>query len=1055
MTLLRDRVWKVRYASGPESLVHGFWVPALQAAVRYDRLTGYFDAGALALAARGVEELVRNGGKMRLIVGCTLGEAEVAAIEKGAALAAAVTAPPLLPDTPDETSALELLAWMVRTGALEVKVAVPCHAGTRKPRGGTVVFHQKAGVLEDKVGERIAFSGSINETRQGWSANGESFHVFRSWIDDEHLLEEERAFERLWDDLDPTAIVVDVPTALEQDLLRFLPEDDHPPRRLEKKEPTYPEPGKVEPTELDEPPAPPPTDPRRLVWSWIANAAKLPGPTGERVGEATSIVTPWPHQVRAFERMYRSWPSRLLIADEVGLGKTIQAGLLIRQAWLAERAKRILVMAPKAVLGQWQIELREKFALSWPIYDGQKLTWYPSQGRYGKVERAISREDWHKEPCLLVSSHLLRRRDRVPEVLGAEPWDLVILDEAHHARRSGSKPDDDRPNRLLSLMRRLKDRAPGLVLLTATPMQIHPVELYDLLALLGLPPQWHLPAFLDFVERTAKPLPDKAGLAAIADLFRAAEKLYGPFNEAEAKALAGGSKIAASRVLQAMRNSHGTVQLGLLSPDDRRAAVRIAQRLTPIRRLVSRNTRELLRRYRDEGKLKVQIADRAVVDRFIELTPAERAVYEATENYISEAWDAASSDERHAVGFVLTIYRRRLASSFAALRATLEGRLAKLEGRKHAPLVAEDDLVAAAEDDEELDDHGEVADPKAVQSEADRLRELIASVRDLPVDTKAARLIAELQALEGQGYRQAVIFTQYTDTLDFLREHLVRAFGDVVICFSGRGGERRGPDGRWTTIDREKTKERFRGGEARFLLCTDAAAEGLNFQFCGALVNVDMPWNPMRVEQRIGRIDRLGQSFPVVRIINLHYAGTVEADVYRTLRDRIDLFGKFVGKLQPILAALPKLIEKQAIEGRNRSREGDRTALLQDIDREEAEGFDLDLLAADEVADAPRPRAALDLADLQSLLRRPDLLPPDIEIKKLNKVDYSLLQAGETARIRITADAAFYEGHPDSCELFAPGSVAFLVPETGADASVTPEQGRSALAPPDAFASAT
>ena len=214
MSLLRDRVWKVRYASGPEGLVHGFWVPALRAAVRYDRLTGYFDASALALAARGVEELIRNNGRMRLIVGCTLGEAEVAAIEKGASLADTVTAPPLLPETSTEQSALELLAWMVQTGVLQVKVAVPCNPETRKPRGGTVVFHQKAGVVEDKVGDRIAFSGSINETRQGWTENGESFHVFRSWAEEEHLLAEETAIARLWDDLDPDAIVVDVPTAL-------------------------------------------------------------------------------------------------------------------------------------------------------------------------------------------------------------------------------------------------------------------------------------------------------------------------------------------------------------------------------------------------------------------------------------------------------------------------------------------------------------------------------------------------------------------------------------------------------------------------------------------------------------------------------------------------------------------------------------------------------------------------------------------------------------------------------------------------------------------------
>ncbi len=105
---------------------------------------------------------------------------------------------------------------------------------------------------------------------------------------------------------------------------------------------------------------------------------------GARVGEATAAVIPWPHQVRAFERLYFRWPPRLLIADEVGLGKTIQAGLLLRQAWLAGRARRILILAPKAVLRQWQIELREKFNLNWPIYDGRQLVRYSSPALRGR-----------------------------------------------------------------------------------------------------------------------------------------------------------------------------------------------------------------------------------------------------------------------------------------------------------------------------------------------------------------------------------------------------------------------------------------------------------------------------------------------------------------------------------------------------------------------------------------------------------------------------------------------------------------------------------------------
>jgi SNF2 family DNA or RNA helicase len=265
------------------------------------------------------------------------------------------------------------------------------------------------------------------------------------------------------------------------------------------------------------------------VWSFIRQAPTLPG-GGVRVAEATSAVTPWPHQIRAFHRLYDQWPPKLLIADEVGLGKTIQAGLMLRQAWLAGRARRILILAPKAVCRQWQIELREKFNLNWPIYDGQKLNWYPSPALRRRHEKPVSKTEWHKEPVVIASSHLLRRSDRAKELLeAAEPWDLVVLDEAHHARRrAAGSAQEGGPNSLLRLMRGLKDRTQGLVLLTATPMQVHPVEIYDLLNLFGLPPEWGQAAFLQFFDDVLHENPSHEAFDRMAGMFRAIEAAYGP-----------------------------------------------------------------------------------------------------------------------------------------------------------------------------------------------------------------------------------------------------------------------------------------------------------------------------------------------------------------------------------------------------------------------------------------------------------------------------------------------------------------------------------------------
>ena len=179
--MLIDRTWKLKYTPEDGDLVQVFYVPALKDAARYDRLTGYFDAGALALAARGVDGLVRNDGRMRLVVGCTLRAPEIEAIHKGAALRDLVERRlaelPLTPPDANAVGALELLAWMVARGHLDVKVAVPCRDG--RPVSDTAIFHEKSGVVEDRAGNRIAWTGSLNETAAGWQRNWESINVYR------------------------------------------------------------------------------------------------------------------------------------------------------------------------------------------------------------------------------------------------------------------------------------------------------------------------------------------------------------------------------------------------------------------------------------------------------------------------------------------------------------------------------------------------------------------------------------------------------------------------------------------------------------------------------------------------------------------------------------------------------------------------------------------------------------------------------------------------------------------------------------------------------------
>lgn len=1039
MSSLDDYDWRAQYTPDHGNLVTDFYVPALACAERYERTTGYFTAPALALAMRGLEGFIINSGHMRLLVGCTLNEEEVEAIEKGESLRDTVEAQllkmPLVPPDEAAAEALELLSWMIAKGFLEVKVAVPCNA-VRKPIPSVGLFHAKAGVIEDRVGNRLAFNGSINETASGWRRNYETFHVFTSWDGDQkHVDAEEWEFQTLWNGKSKRALVLDVPTAKRDELLKFLPTDDKPARlaRLEEEE-TEEDP--TTPSQPEEPETGP--DPRKVVWSFLRMAPQLPN-GGERVGEATAAITPWPHQVRAFERMYNNWPPRLLIADEVGLGKTIEAGMILRQAWLSGRAKRILIMAPKAVLRQWQIELREKFNLNWPIYDGSRLIWRscPSMGH--EPSRSVGRANWHEEPCVIVSSHLMRRSDRARELIeNTEAWDLVVLDEAHHARRrSGGLGTDDRPNQLLRLMRQMRDRTKGLILMTATPMQVSPVEVWDLLDLLGLPTEWTLGEFLRYFEVAAKPSPSHEDMTSLTKLFRSVEGAFGAMSEDEAKLISGiSSKIKVKKLLRALRDE-SSIPLRQLETADRQVALKFLQASTPVRRLISRHTRQLLRKYFEAGKITTPIATREVEDRFVSLTDDEAKVYRAVEDYISSTYNNSAKEKKTAVGFVMTIYRRRLSSSFFALAQTLKSRKDALRNGQ-GTLFDSDRFEEDLSDDETDEEVMDVDDAERLELEALELEEkgdiedLLKAVRRLPTDTKAQELLATVIELRDQGYDQVMVFTQYTDTLDFLRAFLVKQSALSVMCFSGRGGEVRSTDGSWTTISRDKTKEMFRKKAAHVLICTDAAAEGLNFQFCGALVNYDMPWNPMRVEQRIGRIDRLGQQYEHISIINLHYRDTVEADVYAALRNRIQLFETFVGGLQPILSRLPKAIRDVTLsQGDERDREA--AALIDSIssgaDEAESMSFNLDEITEGDVEEQARPDAPYDLRDLEQVLQNTSLLPPGDEASASGVKDFAYIRPGMAEAVRVTTDPAYFEEHADSVELWSPGAPLF--PETG------------------------
>ncbi len=508
---LRDHDFQISYGPSDDRL-HDFYIPALACSLRYDRTAGFFSSSALAVAAAGVARLIANGGTMRLLVGADLSEADVQAIEQGRALddvvAERLVAALSEPEEEVMHRRLEVLAWMVATGRLEIRVVLP-----KGPNGQPLpasqaqdYYHPKEGLFTDRYGDQVAFSGSVNESATGWQRNYEQFMVFRSWDTSRPWLAQVALrFERLWNDQEPDWIALDVPEAARQQLLKYRPAVAptwDPLEREFEEEKAIAETEARLITEVE-------SQRERVLFQFLRDAPYLLN--ARWLGATTSAMTPWPHQARTADEIVDRFPERFLLCDEVGLGKTIEAGLALRQLFVSGRIQRCLILAPRSICHQWQEELYEKFALNVPVFDGHAF-----YDAFGQERVPDIPNPWDAVNFFIASSQLAKRRERQSELLAARPWDLILVDEAHHARRKDFLADRYRPNRLLELLMGrdgqpgLKDRTQGMLLMTATPMQIHPVEVWDLLRVLGLGGRWGADShnFLRFFQELRRPFDD-------------------------------------------------------------------------------------------------------------------------------------------------------------------------------------------------------------------------------------------------------------------------------------------------------------------------------------------------------------------------------------------------------------------------------------------------------------------------------------------------------------------------------------------------------------------
>jgi superfamily II DNA or RNA helicase len=939
---LRSHDWATEYrtSSGrssdqPLNILHEFYVPALRLASSYDRVAGYFRSSSLAAASQGFSAFVDHGGKMRLIVGADLDVEDVRAIIAGdeARLARRLN-DELTPKTPwpeNVRNGVTLLSWMVAHAYLEVKVALRVHGTTREPlpfdSSDDGYVHEKWLVLRDRAGQRIAATGSLNESQTALVTNAENLVVFCDWDegkDKERVRRFEADFEILWADAHRHLRVLPLPRAVEERLIRFSE-------------------GVESPVEIDGTTASPevvpvasePSTMERLRFAVTRDAPKMPG--GRYVGLETAPVEPWPHQTMVVRRLIDTWPYAYLLCDEVGLGKTIEAGLAFRSLYLSGIVQRILVAAPASLTHQWQRQMATKMLLPF----GRAVAAPNTRHEYiFPDEVSVPATSLYDADLIVISTGLLAREERARALGSARPFDIVLVDEAHAARRQNSTKGTRAHPEYGQLYRAIRDyvkpAAKSLWLATATPMQLHPVEVSDLIALTDRVGayQFDPTLTLGYYEILGKLVRDgELNQSEWSFLQRSTKTLQvlDPFlwKYIEDNVIDGRSRMAITKWLD-----HG------ITP--KRHECKLMKRVifasAPLSRVMLRHTRPLLEIYQKRGELRQNLAKRHILHMpTIGFTLLEKQAYDDLEAYVvglnEQLARHGDPQTRNMMQFFLSFMRLRFASSLFAIKETLKRRLEKVNAT-----LARGDLTLSMDSEREMEgwvlQYEDEDDQDAVDSllkgrqtadllwEEERLKVMLQHLgqAELDVSSKMSELFGWLEERKDQSsgrIEQTVIFTRFYDTLtDIVRRLRFKDSEMRIGTYSGRGAGFLDPHTRQMVgLTREAVKELFLRGEIDVLVCTDAAAEGLNLQTADLLVNFDLGWNPMKVEQRIGRIDRIGQRHADIYVLNLCYAESAEATVYGRLWERLQEAHTVVGSQQASVLPITAEHFQQLTEG--------------------------------------------------------------------------------------------------------------------------------------------
>jgi superfamily II DNA or RNA helicase len=847
-----------RFSSRTSKLDQSFLNSQLLEAVSYDRIAGYFSSSILEVAGEAIDNIK---GKVRIICNSDLDARDVETA-RSADMAIKKEWTSKIDEKIADTgqNRFSRLYHLLKSEKIEVRVLPNEYFG---------LIHGKAGVITRKDGSKTAFMGSVNETWSAWKMNYEIL-----WEDDssEAIAWVQEEFDALWNH----------PKIAR--LSDFIVEDIG---RLAK---------------------------RKIVSLDKWKDDKDPDPASVII-EAPVYRKEyglWAHQKSfvnlAYEQHVSGIGARLLLADMVGLGKTIQLALAA-QLMVLQNSNPVLIIAPKTLIWQWQDEMRYLLDMPSAVWDGKQ--WvdengisYPSSGP----------ESIKNCPRLIgiISQGLIIHGSESTTLLLNKQYECIIVDECHRARRKNLKKDGEnepcQPNNLMSFLSLIATKTKSMLLATATPVQLYPIEAYDLLDILSRGNNHVLGNEFSAWRR------DKLRTINLSNgtetpeltLDELWEFTRNPLPYASENELIFGT-IRRSLNLNEIHDVVEGSRFRDLRPVDRNRLMVYQNKFfinhNPFIRHIVRRTRDFLENEIDPSTNETYLKKVEVI-----LFGEDDAEAIFLPGYLMDAYETAElfckklSERMRSAGFLKMLILKRIGSSIEAGKNTA----IKMLGNNWETIQEEDDES----------DNGENAEATAevtlempsrfsqsLTSEEKSILTMLISQLEKHQD-KDPKYFKVKELLLEKGWMEygCIIFSQYFDTIWYMASMLSKDLPTIEIGVYA-GGNKSGVllNGEFTQCSKDELKAKVQSGKIKILFGTDAASEGLNLQRLSTLINIDLPWNPTRLEQRKGRIQRIGQVRDQVYIYNMRYKNSVEDRIHSLLSSRLEQIHQMFGQIPDVL----------------------------------------------------------------------------------------------------------------------------------------------------------